>query len=128
MSAITIEHIGLPAEDTRQLAEFYRDVLGFEIIYESDTEPPVFFVRDASGMSIEIVPPGPDKSASNAFMTHLALWTDDFDATLQELSAKGVRFEPEVSNEFFGGTRMAFFTDPGGHRAQIIWRKQKITG
>ena len=126
MSIVTIEHIGLPAEDTRQLAEFYRDILGFKIVFESSTEPPVFFVSDESGMSIEIVSPGPDKTAKNAHSTHLALWTDDFDGTVAELTAKGVEFEPEVTAPFFGRTRMAFFTDPAGHRAQIIWREKHI--
>ena len=123
---VTMEHTALAAKDTRRLAEFYRDVIGFEIIYESAGEPKAFFVQDANGMAIEIVPPGTDGSVQDCQATHLALVTEDFDATIAEFEAKGVEFEPQLSNEFFGGTRIAFFTDPEGHRAQIIWRKEAI--
>jgi len=123
---VTIEHIGLAANDTAALAKWYERVLGFEIIYESEGAVKAFFVQDANGMAIEIVPPGPDGNVIDAATTHLALWVDDFDTAKKELESRGVAFEPEMSNEFFGGTRIAFFTDPEGHRIQIIWRKERL--
>jgi catechol 2,3-dioxygenase-like lactoylglutathione lyase family enzyme len=123
---ITIEHVAYAAEDTTELAHFYRDVLGFEIVYESAGEPKAYFVQDPNGMAIEVVPPGADGKTTDGVANHLALWVDDFDAAKKQLQAKGVEFEPEAANDFFGGTRIAFFTDPAGHRIQIIWRKQRL--
>lgn len=125
---ISIEHIGYAAKDTTALAKWYVQVLGFKVVYESEGEPKAFFVQDPNGMCIEIVPPGPDGVTTEGFANHLALWVDDFDAAKRELESRGVEFEPEMSNEFFGGTRIAFFTDPAGHRIQIIWRRNRIEG
>ena len=123
---ITLEHIGIPARDTRRLAEWYRDKLGFKIIFDSKTDPPVFFVQDGNGMAIEIVPPGPDGKVENAHSTHFALISEDYEKTIAELEQKGIEFEPEMDNPFFGGTRIRFFTDPEGHRHQVIWRKESL--
>lgn len=122
----SIEHVALAARDTRALAEWYERVLGFKIVYESEKTPKAFFVQDENGMAIEIVPPGPDANVVDAKANHLALWVDDFDAASAELKRKGVALEPEMSNQFFGGTRIAFFDDIEGHRVQIISRKVRV--
>ena len=125
---ITIEHLALAAKDTRALAEWYRDVLDFTIAYDSGEKPPAFFVQDPNGMAIEIVPPGPDGEVVDANANHLALFVEDFDAAHALMKSRGVEFEPEMSNFYFGGTRIAFFNDPEGHRVQIIWRKERLGG
>jgi catechol 2,3-dioxygenase-like lactoylglutathione lyase family enzyme len=124
----TIEHIGYAANDPAALAKWYVDTLGFKIIFISASEPKVYFVQDANGMAIEILPPGKDGVVTEGFSNHLALWTEDFDAEKKELESKGVVFESEVSNEYFGGTKFAFFTDPEGHRIQIITRAIRLEG
>ena len=118
-----IEHFGLPSKNTRQLAEWYCDVLGFRTIMEGkEDHSPVFI--GLGNVAVELVPPGPDGSADNACANHLALLVapNAFDVTIESLQQKGVVFEPERTNEFFGGTRMRFFTDPENHRIQIISR------
>ena len=122
----TMEHLAYAAHDTSALAAWYKRVLGFDIVYESEGEPKAFVVQDANGMAIEIVPPGDDGKTADASANHLAIWVDDFDAAKDQIESRGVEFEPEVSNEFFGGTRVAFFTDPEGHRIQIIWRRERL--
>jgi catechol 2,3-dioxygenase-like lactoylglutathione lyase family enzyme len=122
----TLEHAALAAKDTRALAKWYEDVLGFTIAYESETEPKAFFVQDSNGMAIEIVPPLADGNTVDANANHLAIWVDDFDKASEALKAKGVELEPELSNPFFGKTRIAFFNDCEGHRLQIIWRLKRI--
>ena len=125
---MTMEHLAYAAHDTVALAAWYERVLGFAIVYESAGEPKAFFVQDANGMAIEIVPPGADGKTSDGLANHLAIWVDDFDAATRQIESQGVEFEPEASNEFFGGTRIAFFTDPEGHRIQIIWRRERLPG
>jgi catechol 2,3-dioxygenase-like lactoylglutathione lyase family enzyme len=124
----TIEHIGYAANDTAALANWYVEMLDFKIIFESAGDPKIYFVQDANGMVIEILPPGKDGVVTEGFSNHLALWSEDYDAEKKELESKGVVFEPEVSNEFFGGTKFAFFTDPEGHRIQIITRAIRLEG
>ena len=120
-----IEHFGLPSKNTRQLAEWYCDKLGFKMILEGDSDQSLTFIGLGS-MVIEIVPPGPDGSVDNAHANHLALRVESnaFDMTIESLQQKGIVFEPERSNELFGGTRMRFFEDPEGHRIQILSRKE----
>jgi len=124
---ITFEHVGIAAKDTRALAEWYVRVLGFKVVYDNKKQPiPTLFVQDAKGMAVEILPPPADGQVQDSRATHFALWVDDFDAAKKELEAKGVVLEPEMSSPSFGGTRIAFFSDPEGHRIQIIRRKQRM--
>jgi len=122
----SMEHVALAARDTRALAQWYERVLGFKIVYESVRTPKAFFLQDKNGMAIEIVPPGQDGKVADAAANHLAIWVDDFDGASAELKKRGVALEPEMKNEFFGGTRIAFFNDLEGHRVQIIWRKIRL--
>ncbi|HOF62071.1 MAG TPA: VOC family protein [Candidatus Latescibacteria bacterium] len=122
----SMEHVALAAKDTRTLANWYERVLGFKIVYESENEPKAFFLQDSKGMAIEIVPPLEDGNTVDANANHLAIWVDDFDRACADLSAKGVVLEPELTNPFFGKTRIAFFNDCEGHRLQIIWRVRRI--
>lgn len=123
---MSIEHIGIPARDTTRLAEWYREKLDFNIIFRSESTPPVYFVAASNGVCLEIVPPGTDNAVDNAANTHLAILSDDFDETIDLLRARGIEFEPETANGFFGGTRMRFFTDPEGHRHQIVARQHPL--
>ncbi|MDR1732067.1 MAG: VOC family protein [Synergistaceae bacterium] len=122
-----IEHFALPAKDAKKLAEWYRDNLGFNILYKSEGTPPIYFIN-LGEMSIEIVPPGKDDTVHNAFATHFAIVVapEAFDRTIEDLQKKGIVFDPETNNAFFGGTRMRFTQDPEGHRLQIISRGKPL--
>ena len=122
-----IEHFGLPSKNTLQLAEWYCDKLGFKMILEGENDKSPVFIG-LGNMAIEFVPPGPDGSVDNAHGNHFALLVEPsaFDMTIESLQQKGITFEPERSNDFFGGTRMRFFEDPEGHRIQIISRGRAI--
>ncbi len=124
----TIEHTAIAATDTRALAEWYVSVLDFQIVFDSEGDPPVFFIKDDKDAMIEIVPLGPDGIAAGGVSNHLALLVEDFDAAKADLEARGVVFDPESGVPFFGGTRIAFFSDPDGHRIQILSRGRDILG
>ena len=61
------------------------------------------------------------------WVCHLALWVDDVPAKRAELERLGIVFETEtlVDND---DLKTAFFTDPGGNRGQIVWRKKRLGG
>jgi len=123
----TIEHVAIFADDTVALKDWYCKNFDMEVAYQGAGAPPVFFVKDADGMCIEIIPqrqPGQKPVADTGLVFHLAFKTDDFDKTMQKLKENGVPLEAEVSP--FPGTRVIFFNDPEGNRCQIVWRETPV--
>ena len=77
----------------------------------------------AKGVSAEIVSlelvhdptkPVTDTSAVN----HLVVQTDNLDATIADLAARGVTAEPPTEPE--PGLRTAWLTDPDGYRIELV--------
>ncbi|MCX7774718.1 MAG: VOC family protein [Spirochaetaceae bacterium] len=138
MGKYFIEHIGIAADDTHALADWYSRVLGFREFFRTDDEMPTIFMQagyskvatasmDASEVmstSIEIFARKSDESKP-AFMDrtgmHLAILVDDFEAAVTDLEAHGVIFLGETRNIFAGG-KVRFFTDPEGNRLHIVHR------
>ena len=78
---------------------------------------------EAKGVSAEIVSlelvhdptkPVTDTSAVN----HLVVQTDNLDATIADLAARGVTAEPPTEPE--PGLRTAWLTDPDGYRIELV--------
>jgi glyoxylase I family protein len=121
----TIEHVAIFAGDTVALKDWYCKNFDMKVAYESKATPPVFFVKDADGVCIEIIPRRePSPTIDTGLVFHLAFKTDDFDKTMKKLKANGVPLEVEVSP--FSGTRVIFFNDPEGNRCQIVWREKPV--
>ncbi len=139
MNSYTIEHVGIAADDTRALADWYRRVLGFREFFRTDDPMPTIFLRDAlrdarggddisngdaSGISVEIFarkPGEPRPAFADRTGMHLAIAVDDFEAAVADLEARGVVFLGEPKNIFAGG-RARFFADPEGNRLHIVHR------
>jgi catechol 2,3-dioxygenase-like lactoylglutathione lyase family enzyme len=125
----SLEHIAVAVRDTDAEAEWYRDVLGFSIVYKAPTSPRNYFVRDPAGRSmIEIIPLKKDDEFNN-FNTspahlHIAFDVDDFDAAKAALEAKGVKVEEP--SPLPGGGKIAFFRDPEGIPLQLVYRPQSF--
>ena len=105
---------------------FTSDVFGLHVIFESGGDPPAYFLADDHGMAIEVLGGRPGNSGVNQrWVCHLALWVDDVPAKRAELERLGIVFESEtlVDNDEL---KTAFFTDPGGNRSQIVWRKKRL--
>jgi len=121
---MTIEHIGLAADDPGVLAAWYVRCLGFREFFRTEAEPPVLFLEDGSGARLEIFPrkagearPGPEER----LWIHLALEVADFEAASRELEGRGVEFLGPPKDVFAGG-RVRFFADPEGNRLHIVHR------
>jgi glyoxylase I family protein len=121
-----IEHFAIYADDPTALKDFYVDALGLHVIFASGGDPPAYFLADDQGMAIEVLgrPPG-TPGANQRWVCHLALWVDDLPAKRAELERLGIVFETEtlVDND---EVKTAFFTDPGGNRGQIVWRRKRL--
>ncbi|QDU43539.1 Glyoxalase-like domain protein [Symmachiella dynata] len=121
-----IEHFAIYAEDTIELADWYCEKFGLKVVFRNEQQPPVFFVADESGMSIEIIGRPPRAQPIDfGDVFHFAFIVDDFDATVAELTAKGVPFEDEIQFAD-GAVRICYFADPAGNRGQVVYRSQPL--
>lgn len=123
-----LEHVAICAKDTEALAQWYCDVLGFEVCYKNTKEPPAFFVKQPGGSMLEIMPakgPRPARADTDEGLAHLAVGVADFDAAYNALKAKGVSFTGDPK-EASGGVRVVFFTDIEGNLIQIIYRPNPL--
>ncbi len=123
-----IEHFAVYADDAVALKDFYVGALGLRVIFESNGDPPGFFLADDHGMAIEVLGrPSGESGARQRWVCHLAFWVDDVAATRARLECQGLLFETETQVDT-DELKTAFFNDPGGNRCQIVWRKRRLGG
>ena len=120
-----IEHTAIAAANAVSLAEWYVDVLGFEINYRSAN---AIFVRATDGTMIEFIHSEGDRPAQGMKtpgIRHLALTVTDFDAAYERLKMKHVVFlgDPQESK----GNRVVFFTDPEGNILHLLQRATPLS-
>jgi glyoxylase I family protein len=121
-----IEHFAIYADDPTALKDFYVEVFGLHVIFQGGGDPPAYFLADDHGMAIEVLGrPAGHSGVNQRWVCHLALWVDDMASKKAELDRRGVIFETDtlVDND---DLKTAFFTDPGGNRGQIVWRKKRL--
>jgi glyoxylase I family protein len=115
-----IEHTAIAAADIAALADWYVEMLGFEINYKSAG---AIFVRAENGTMLELIHAEGERPASTMKtpgIRHVALTVNDFDSAYLRLTSKGVHFitEPLESK----GNRVVFFTDPEGNILHLLQR------
>ena len=118
--------LAMSVPDLDAAETFYRDVLGARFVARFDPPGLVFF--DLAGVRV-LFERGSEPSGNSI----LYLWTDDMDARVAELEAKGVRFTgaPHPIHRDEDGTFgpagetewMAFFEDPAGNTLALVTRK-----
>jgi catechol 2,3-dioxygenase-like lactoylglutathione lyase family enzyme len=120
-----LEHFGLYAQDTKALADWYIDTLGFHVVrtLEKEGRPPIYFLSAQQGGEIEILPtqePHAKRSLNQGGFSHIGLIVDDFSAVEASLAAKEVRLEGvrETSN----GWKIGYFDDPEGNTIELVCR------
>ena len=110
-----IGYVNLHVRDLERSLAFYRDTLGFALMYH---EPKFHYAAfDVGGMRFAIAEtdkdPFTDTPVGNR-MTGVGLVVEDLDEAYRELSAKGVRFPLEPGRQPWGGY-MGIFSDPEGN-------------
>jgi predicted enzyme related to lactoylglutathione lyase len=117
---------GFAVHDTEAARAFYADVLGVEV---TDAEMGGIIRLHLGGGTPTIVYPKPDHVP--ATYTVLNFPVDDVEATVDELTARGVAFEryegtpveTDAKGVFRGGGPLiAWFTDPSGNVLSVIAR------
>ncbi|MEX2306882.1 MAG: VOC family protein [Pirellulales bacterium] len=137
MAICRVHHHTLTVSDMDRSLHFYRDLLGFTVIYDKvrenlasydevmnlkDVKVRVALLNDPAAATIvallQFHNPAPRKrEMSNLFVgsTALAVQTDDIDADYQRLKAAGVRFTSkpvEVVRDGRVAARLAYGFDP----------------
>jgi glyoxylase I family protein len=114
------EHTGIASPDHKKLAQWYVEVFGFAIVYQSAGAT---FVKAPNGSMIEIIAAEGDRvelAMKQPGLRHIALAVDDFDSDLARIRAAGVKLisEPVEAK----GNKVVFFTDPEGNILHLIQR------
>lgn len=108
----------IPAEDLQRAVEFYRTKLGLAKL-DSQEGTATFEAGDGSTILIY------ERARTKAEHTALTFLVKNVEATVDELSAKGIKFEqydmPGIKTnakglaDMGGGTQLAWFKDPEGN-------------
>jgi catechol 2,3-dioxygenase-like lactoylglutathione lyase family enzyme len=112
MTAVTLAMVNIDCGDPHALAEFYHQILGWEIGYSSDTYSMITEGPTSIGFGrVEGYqrPAWPDPATPKQF--HLDFYVDDLDKGEQACLDAGAA-KPEFQP---GGDRWRVFTDPDGH-------------
>jgi catechol 2,3-dioxygenase-like lactoylglutathione lyase family enzyme len=124
-SQYSIEHIGLAAQDTAALKNWYQRTLGARVFYTGAQMPPTYFLELPGGAWIEIFQG--NYSVKEVADNHLQGWrrvalaVESIEAAKEELERKGVRFTENVKPAG-GGGRVLFFQDPEGNLLHLVER------
>ncbi|WP_433782646.1 VOC family protein [Actinomycetospora sp. CA-101289] len=114
-------HLGLRVTDRDRSLAFYT-ALGYvevgrvpETAFGSLT---MLALPDDPFVSLELVHDPARPVTSTDAVNHLVVQTDDLDATIADLSARGVPAEPPT--EPGPGVRTSWLTDPDGYRIELV--------
>jgi catechol 2,3-dioxygenase-like lactoylglutathione lyase family enzyme len=121
---ISLEHIGLPANDASALKAWYERVLDAKPLWDNGQQPPTCLL-DLGGAWVEIYPA--DKSRAEtadnklAGFRHLALRVASLAEAKAELERRGVKFTEEA-RPAAGGGKVLFFADGEGNLLHFVER------
>ena len=114
-------HLGLRVTDLDSSLAFYTALGYAEIGRVPDTDfgsLTMLQLRDDPFVSLELVHDPARPLTDTGAVNHLVVQTDDLDATIGDLAAKGVTAEP--SEEPGPGIRISWLTDPDGYRIELV--------
>jgi len=146
-------HMGIQVADLERSLAFYRDILGFEVVFQwnpqaeyirtitgypgADIHAAILRMPGDTGVFLEIleyrdVEKTPvDTRTANPGTAHLAFFTDDCDGLYAQLVAKGVTSVSPPVTPTIGpntGGRAVYMIDPDGIRVEFITSKMTFDG
>lgn len=123
-----IEHIGICANDTDSLKDWYVRLLGFRVVYENNKSPKTYILYLNDGSMIEIYPSG---ESSKIFgnrvsgIRHIALIAENFEEMCNSLYDNHVEIT-EAAKASASGNKTIFFRDPEGNILHLIDRPNPL--
>ena len=115
-------HVCLNVSDADELAQWYKDNLGFEDSWEftsEDGQTRNVYVADGNGFELQLSDTeGNEEFDDGTAWDHFAVHVQDVDAAFEEIDDHGVVKEP--ADQPAAGARTAFIEDPDGHVVELI--------
>jgi glyoxylase I family protein len=127
MKKYEIEHIGISVENPIEMANWYHEVLGFDIKFSAeDEEKAVAFLTDGCDRVMLELGKVPDvlpltKGMSHHLQLHIALKSDDPDKEAEFLVTKGATFIEKCPIKR-QGENLLVLSDPWGNTIQLVRR------
>jgi catechol 2,3-dioxygenase-like lactoylglutathione lyase family enzyme len=106
---ISLDHAHLFASDLNQTVAFFRDMLGATVVWDD-------IVAGARGVRLQIgrafvhVYDQPPRAPRSGAFHHLGIETDDLDALIRKMAARGYHFRNPVRDD--GGFRYVMIAGP----------------
>lgn len=114
-----VKFCSIPVSDQQVALEFYTEKLGFTVKTDVPMGPDNRWIElaipGADTYVVLFTPPGHEDRIGT--FQHVVFWTEDLEATYQELLAKGVKFTQPPKKEEWGSS--AFLEDPDGNKLLI---------
>ena len=119
---MALGHVGLHVSDLDRSKAFYRDILGFHVVWETICENGYHLLFMGNGSCvIELMPT--DEKLEDGHLDHLTLLVSNLDNARKELEEIGMVFETETYNDdrelYQNGERNLIFRGPDNERLQI---------
>ncbi|WP_336327950.1 VOC family protein [Halovenus sp. HT40] len=115
-------HVCLNVSDADELAQWYKDNLGFEDSWEftsEDGQTRNVYVADGNDFELQLSDTeGNEEFENGTAWDHFAVHVQDVDAAFEEIDDHGVVKEP--ADQPAAGARTAFIEDPDGHVVELI--------
>lgn len=120
--------------DQDRALSFYRDKLGFEVVFDQRYGPEfrwVALARRRGETEIVLFHPVPSIAGNQleelkrriGIWTGIVLLTDDIKTSFDELRSRGVEFLTEPKRQAWGGIE-AIFSDPDGNQFHLVQRPE----
>jgi catechol-2,3-dioxygenase len=122
---MNVEHVGIYAQDSAALADWYAKVLQLSELnrIEKEGRPPIVFLRGEKGAVVEILPTDTasiERDLKCPGFTHLGIVVDDLDAQQKRLA--GLDVEMWGIRATSNGWKIGYFHDPEGNILELIQR------
>jgi len=126
MSDILFDHLHQVTPDPQKAAQFYVDMFGAKILKTRTADDGRFMVyMELGGVPLSLMSPttqNEDPSPSKSYgLHHFGVKTDNIEAKVAELKAKGVKFTQEIT-EAMPGVKMTFLLGPDDLPIELLQR------
>ena len=135
---LRMDHVALSVRDMERVIAFYRDVIGFEKVFDRTFDEPMARLIGEPGTEVRIVhlrlgdavlelfdyhhpkgrPRRPDHRQSDYGLTHIGFMVEDFFGTLAHLQSRGVTLLGEAV-EIRPGVFVAYFVGAEGEVCEV---------
>jgi glyoxylase I family protein len=125
---LSLEHVGICANDTRTLKDWYIKLFDLKVVYDNKKDKPTYFLVMGDKSLLEIYPAASENiSYDNKYqgIRHLAFGTDNIEEEYKKLIENNVEIIDDLKGSA-NGVKTVFFKDPEGNILHFIQREKSL--